>query len=50
MAALADPYTGYLVGQTQRFSDGTARYVEFRIGDTGLATPLFAGLARGQSP
>ncbi len=38
-----DPTTGYLVGQTQTFPDGTVRYGEYRIGGTSLSSPLFAG-------
>lgn len=44
VAALADPNAGYLVGQTQTFPDGTARYSEYRLGGTSLASPIFAGL------
>ena len=44
IAALADPNTGMLIGQTQTFPDGTARYSEFRIGGTSLSSPLTAGL------
>jgi subtilase family serine protease len=43
IAAVADPNTGMLIGQTQTFPDGTARYSEFRIGGTSLASPLMAG-------
>jgi subtilase family serine protease len=43
VAALGDPNTGMLVGQTQRFSDGTY-YDEYRIGGTSLASPLYAGM------
>jgi subtilase family serine protease len=39
----ADPTTGMLIGQTQRFPDGDY-YSEFRIGGTSLASPLFAGM------
>jgi subtilase family serine protease len=39
----ADPNTGMLVGETQKFSDGTY-YDEYRIGGTSLASPLFAGM------
>jgi subtilase family serine protease len=39
----ADPNTGMLIGQTQKFSDGV-KYDEFRIGGTSLASPLFAGM------
>jgi subtilase family serine protease len=43
VAALGDPQTGLLVGQTQSFSDGRY-YDEYRIGGTSLASPIFAGL------
>jgi subtilase family serine protease len=43
VAALADPQTGMLVGQTQTFPDG-AYYDEYRIGGTSLASPIFAGI------
>ncbi|RIX28081.1 serine protease [Amnibacterium setariae] len=43
VGALADPTTGFLVGQTQTFTDGVY-YDEYRIGGTSLASPLFAGL------
>ena len=43
VAAVADPTTGMLVGQTQTFSTGT-QYDEYRIGGTSLASPLFAGV------
>ncbi|HEY0238796.1 MAG TPA: S53 family peptidase [Friedmanniella sp.] len=39
----ADPQTGMLIGQTQKFSNGTY-YSEFRIGGTSLASPLMAGM------
>jgi subtilase family serine protease len=39
----ADPNTGMLIGETQKFSDGVY-YDEFRIGGTSLASPLFAGM------
>ena len=38
-----DPNTGFLVGQTQVFPDGTY-YDEYRIGGTSLASPLLAGV------
>jgi subtilase family serine protease len=44
VAAVGDPTTGMLVGQTQRFPDGTDRYSEFRLGGTSLSSPLFAGM------
>ncbi|MCW2526320.1 MAG: physarolisin [Pseudonocardiales bacterium] len=40
----ADPTTGMLVGQTQTFPNGEARYGEYRIGGTSLASPLFTGM------
>jgi subtilase family serine protease len=43
VAALGDPQTGYLVGQTQTFPDG-AYYDEYRLGGTSLSSPIFAGL------
>jgi subtilase family serine protease len=43
VAAVGDPQTGYLVGQTQTFPDG-AYYDEYRLGGTSLASPLFAGI------
>lgn len=39
----ADPQTGFLVGETQEFPDGSTKYSEYRIGGTSLASPLFAG-------
>ncbi|MDH6135704.1 subtilase family serine protease [Kitasatospora sp. MAA4] len=44
IAAVADPNTGFLVGQTQAFPDGTAKYSEYRVGGTSLACPVTAGL------
>lgn len=43
VAALGDPQTGLLVGQTQAFPDGNY-YDEYRIGGTSLSSPIFAGL------
>jgi subtilase family serine protease len=43
-----DPNTGFRVGQTQEFTDGTY-YDEYRIGGTSLASPLLAGLQAVQS-
>ena len=40
----ADPTTGMLVGETQKFPKGGVQYDEYRIGGTSLASPLFAGL------
>lgn len=44
VAALGDPTTGMLVGQTQTFPDGHTAYSEYRIGGTSLASPLYAGM------
>jgi subtilase family serine protease len=38
-----DPNTGFRVGQTQVFPDGTY-YDEYRIGGTSLSSPLLAGM------
>jgi subtilase family serine protease len=43
VAALGDPQTGLLIGQTQTFPDGQY-YDEYRIGGTSLSSPIFAGL------
>jgi subtilase family serine protease len=43
IAALGDPTTGILVGQTQTFPDGSTAYSEYRIGGTSLSSPLMAG-------
>jgi subtilase family serine protease len=43
VAALGDPQTGLLIGQTQTFPEG-AHYDEYRIGGTSLPSPIFAGL------
>jgi subtilase family serine protease len=39
----SDPATGFLEGETQTFPDG-ARFNQFRIGGTSLASPLLAGV------
>ena len=44
VAAVGDPNTGYLIGQTQTFPDGSVKYSEYRIGGTSLSSPLFAGI------
>jgi subtilase family serine protease len=44
IAALADPNTGYIIGETQMFPNGTAKYSEYRIGGTSLSSPLIAGI------
>ena len=44
IAAFGDPNTGYMIGQTQTFPDGSVKYSEYRIGGTSLSSPIFAGL------
>jgi subtilase family serine protease len=44
VSALGDPNTGFLIGQTQTFPNGTAQYSEYRIGGTSLSSPIFAGM------
>jgi subtilase family serine protease len=38
------PNTGFLVGQTQTFPDGSQQYSEYRIGGTSLASPVIAAV------
>jgi subtilase family serine protease len=44
VAAVGDPTTGFLVGETQAFPSGTPRYAEYRIGGTSLSCPVFAAI------
>ncbi|MEV6110179.1 S53 family peptidase [Streptomyces sp. NPDC051940] len=44
IGAVADPNTGFLVGQTQQFPDGSYQYSEYRIGGTSLAAPVIAAV------
>ncbi|GAA2749708.1 S53 family peptidase [Kitasatospora cinereorecta] len=44
IAAVADSNTGFLVGQTQSWPDGSVSYDEYRIGGTSLAAPVIAGV------
>ncbi|GAC1451892.1 MAG: S53 family peptidase [Ktedonobacterales bacterium] len=44
ISAIADPNTGYLIGETQTFPDGTVKYSEYRIGGTSLSSPIMAGI------
>lgn len=44
IAAIADPNTGFRVGQTQTFPDGSQQYSEYRIGGTSLAAPVIAAV------
>ncbi|HYM83563.1 MAG TPA: S53 family peptidase [Candidatus Dormibacteraeota bacterium] len=43
VAALGDPQTGLLIGQTQSFPNGPS-YDEYRIGGTSVSSPIFAGI------
>ena len=43
MAALADVTTGFLIGDTQVFADGTY-YSQYKIGGTSVACPLFSAM------
>jgi subtilase family serine protease len=43
IAAAGDPNTGFRVGETQEFPDGTY-WDEYRIGGTSLSSPLTAGM------
>ena len=43
-SAVGDPNTGYLIGETQTFPNGTVAYSEYRIGGTSLSSPLVAGI------
>lgn len=45
ISAIADPNTGFLVGQTQTMPDGrTQAYDEYRLGGTSLAAPVIAAV------
>src|SRR5713226_8734984 len=44
IAAFGDPNTGYLVGETQTFPDGSVKYDEYRLGGTSLSSPIMAGI------
>jgi len=44
ISAVGDPNTGYLIGETQTFPNGTVAYSEYRIGGTSLSSPLVAGI------
>jgi len=56
IAAVADPNTGFLVGETMTFPDHTVKYTQYRLGGTSLASPVIAGVqalaeqARGGVP
>jgi subtilase family serine protease len=40
----ADPATGFLIGLTEAFSNGTNEYGTTRYGGTSLASPILAGI------
>jgi subtilase family serine protease len=44
ISAEADPSTGFLIGLTETFPDGTVQYGQPRYGGTSLASPIFAGM------
>jgi subtilase family serine protease len=44
IAAIADPNTGFKVGQTETFPDGSQQYNESRAGGTSLAAPVIAAV------
>jgi subtilase family serine protease len=44
ISAFGDPNTGYLIGPTQTFPDGSCKYSEYRIGGTSLSSPIMAGI------
>jgi len=44
VSMVADPNTGFLVGQSQTMPDGSIGHDEYRIGGTSLSSPLFAGV------
>jgi subtilase family serine protease len=44
IAAFGDPNTGYIIGETQTFPDGSVKYDEYRIGGTSLSSPIMAGI------
>jgi subtilase family serine protease len=43
ISAAGDPNTGFEVGETQAFPDGTY-WAQYRIGGTSLSSPLIAGI------
>jgi subtilase family serine protease len=44
VSMVADSTTGILIGQTQKFANGSTKYGEYRIGGTSVSCPLFSGL------
>ena len=43
IAIAGDPLTGFMVGETQMFPDGT-HWAQYRVGGTSLSSPLLAGV------
>jgi subtilase family serine protease len=44
IATDGDPNTGFTIGETQTWPDGSVSYDEFRLGGTSLSSPLLAGI------
>ncbi|GHE92051.1 serine protease [Streptomyces spiralis] len=44
IAAIADPNTGFLVGETMTLPNRTQQYSEYRVGGTSLAAPVIAAV------
>jgi subtilase family serine protease len=44
ISAVADPNTGFLIGETQLQANGKEQYSEYRLGGTSLASPVIAGV------
>jgi subtilase family serine protease len=44
ISAFGDPNTGFVMGMTETFPDGSVKYGEFREGGTSLSSPTFAGM------
>jgi len=44
ISAFGDPNTGYIIGETQTFPNGSVKYSEYRIGGTSLSSPIMAGI------
>jgi subtilase family serine protease len=44
VSVVGDVSTGFLMGQTQTFPDGSVGYSEYRIGGTSVSSPVFAGI------
>ncbi len=44
IAAIGDPSTGFVIGQTQLQNDGATAYSEYREGGTSVSCPIMAGI------